>query len=393
MSAEDISNIEQFAENMKKQIGRVYTLEEFSASKPIYRQDYFNTQATRDAIRHFVDGIGDTNPLYRDRYYARKTKYGCLIAPPNFLQTISYSEHPEGIPISIGGVLSGSEWEWFRPVCEGDEFSYRVVCPSDIQLKASRSAGKLVILYQTGDLIRQGGDLIASYRSWIIYTKRRTNIGQSTIISNVKLPEYSTEDLNKIYTAQDNEIVRGAVPRYWEDVEVGDELPPVVRGPYTVSEKYAWFVGKGNPPICMSDRLSRLVVEQSGSKYVYDPDRGATFFGASFTGRPMQRIHDAGAQRDAWHNLVLTNWMGDDGFLWKSKMSVRGFNRLGDTTWCKAKIIRKYCDNAKYCVDVECWGENQRSEVTMPGSATVILPSRENGPVIYPEPQKITWKM
>ena len=27
---------------------------------------YFNTQATKDSIRHFADGIGDTNPLFKD---------------------------------------------------------------------------------------------------------------------------------------------------------------------------------------------------------------------------------------------------------------------------------------------------------------------------------------
>jgi len=46
--------------------------------------------------------------------------------------------------------------------------------------------------------------------------------------------------------------------------------------------------------------------------------------------------------------------------------------------------MRKYMDGMKCCVDVECWGENQRGEVTVPGKATVILPSREHGPVIYP---------
>jgi hypothetical protein len=84
--------------------------------------------------------------------------------------------------------------------------------------------------------------------------------------------------------------------------------------------------------------------------------------------------------------MVFTNWMGDDGFLWKLRTELRGLNIHGDTTWCKAKVIRKYCDNGKYCVDAECWAENQRGEVTMPGTATVILPSREHGPVVYPEP-------
>jgi len=35
-------------------------------------RNIFNTEATKDAIRHFVDGIGDTNPLWRDEEYAKK---------------------------------------------------------------------------------------------------------------------------------------------------------------------------------------------------------------------------------------------------------------------------------------------------------------------------------
>ena len=45
---------------------------------------HLNTQATRDTIRHFCEGIGDMNPLYRDPEYAKKTKYQKIIAPPCF---------------------------------------------------------------------------------------------------------------------------------------------------------------------------------------------------------------------------------------------------------------------------------------------------------------------
>jgi hypothetical protein len=85
--------------------------------------------------------------------------------------------------------------------------------------------------------------------------------------------------------------------------------------------------------------------------------------------------------------MVLTNWIGDDGFLWKSRAEVRGFNLEGDVTWCKGRVTKKYVQNGRYCVDINCWCENQRHEVTMPGEGTVILPSREHGAVIYPEPE------
>jgi hypothetical protein len=41
----------------------------------------FNELASKDAIRHFCDGIGDPNPLFRDEEYAKKTRYGSIVAP------------------------------------------------------------------------------------------------------------------------------------------------------------------------------------------------------------------------------------------------------------------------------------------------------------------------
>ena len=59
---------------------------------------------------------------------------------------------------------------------------------------------------------------------------------------------------------------------------------------------------------------------------------------------------------------------------------------MGDTTWVKGKIINKYCDGGKYCVDIDIQNINQNGVVTIRGTGTIILPSREHGPVVYPEP-------
>ena len=41
-----------------------------------------------------------------------------------------------------------------------------------------------------------------------------------------KVPVYTKKEIEEIYNAQDAEEIRGANPRYWEDVKVGDELEP-----------------------------------------------------------------------------------------------------------------------------------------------------------------------
>ena len=64
-----------------------------------YGVGLFNEFASRDAIRHFCQGIGDPNPLYQDESYARQTKYGTIIAPPCFLYSVYWcSGRTGGLP-------------------------------------------------------------------------------------------------------------------------------------------------------------------------------------------------------------------------------------------------------------------------------------------------------
>ncbi len=86
--------------------------------------------------------------------------------------------------------------------------------------------------------------------------------------------------------------------------------------------------------------------------------------------------YDYGCQRISWLGNLVTNWMGDDGFLKKLRAELRRFNVIGDTTWLKGKVTNKYIEDDEHLVDIECWAENQRGEVTMPGTATVRLPSK-----------------
>jgi hypothetical protein len=88
--------------------------------------------------------------------------------------------------------------------------------------------------------------------------------------------------------------------------------------------------------------------------------------------------YDYGHQRISWLGNLLTNWMGDDGFLVRLYAELRLFNVYEDTTWLKGKVTRKYVtEEGEPRVDIGCWGENQRGEITLPGRATVALPSQD----------------
>ena len=190
------------------------------------------------------------------------------------------------------------------------------------------------------------------------------------------------------------ERARGSEPRWWDDVEEGDEVGPLVKGPLTVTDMICWHVGMGMglygvKPLRLGWR-NRLRVPR--------------FFHKDDLGVPdvLQRVHwdpayarkagnpttfDYGRMRETWLIHLCTDWMGDDAWLWKLDCQFRRFNYVGDTHWMRGRVIRKtLVDGDRPAVELDLAGENQRGEVTTPGHATILLPSREHGPVRLPEP-------
>jgi hypothetical protein len=347
-----------------------------------------NTEVTRDSIKHFVDAIGDLNPLFRDREYAKKTKYGCLIAPPTILYTMGYGSYPDPPeyppPQEFTMLYAGDEYEWYSPISEGDEIDWKTTFPTDIQVKQTKAIGPVAFLYGRHEFFRhKGGVPLATCNFWDLTFKGDLYGGFAE--KPFEKPKYTEDFIKEVYAAQDSELVRGAEPRYWEDVEVGEELTPVVRGPLTVTDTVAWIKGGCGEPYFCSNRLYRFIYDHSGWG-TYDPDlKVYKNFHEDMFSRGGGRF---GSQRTSWIDMVLTNWVGDEGFVWKLRSEHRrrggGF---GDVFYCKAKVTKKYAEEGKYCVDIECWIEDQRGVVILPARATVLLPSREHGPVIYPSPR------
>jgi hypothetical protein len=60
---------------------------------------------------------------------------------------------------------------------------------------------------------------------------------------------------------------------------------------------------------------------------------------------------------------------------------------VGDTQWLAGTVVRKYvAPGNRPAVDLDIGCTNQRGEVTTPGHATILLPSRTHGPVRLPDP-------
>ena len=178
------------------------------------------------------------------------------------------------------------------------------------------------------------------------------------------------------------EKARGGLTRYFEDTNIGDELDPVIRGPLSLQDVSAFLVGTGR-----SSAHGVLLREalRHPDHFFRNPEAGG---GLEYTGIGHLRdsvaeavgvpgAYDYGPQRVSWMGTLVTNWMGDDAFLKRLRVECRRFNVYGDTQWCKGRVIGKRIHDGAPLVDLEIWAENQRGEVTAPGQATVMLPSRD----------------
>jgi hypothetical protein len=214
-------------------------------------------------------------------------------------------------------------------------------------------------------------------KGWNVFAERDAS-KVSGKYSEITRTTYSQEDLKKIENDYDREEIRGAKPRYWEDVKVGDELTPVVKGPLSMADIICWLMGGGTPYLkahgfALAYRRRHPKIQMDGKDVV----EAVHFDEGTAQEVGINYAYDYGAQRISWLGHLLTNWIGDDGFLKRLQAKLVGFNVVGDTTWCKGKVIKKYEIEEECYVDCQVWGENQRKKMTVSGKATIVLPSKD----------------
>ncbi len=86
--------------------------------------------------------------------------------------------------------------------------------------------------------------------------------------------------------------------------------------------------------------------------------------------------YDYGPERCSWLTHQVTNWMGDEGFLSKSKSQIRRHNPDGDAIVISAVVTRKFVENGKHYVEISQKAETHRGELSASGVSIVELPSR-----------------
>nr|HID58805.1 acyl dehydratase [Desulfobacterales bacterium] len=344
----------------------------------------FNKTVSYEAIRNYVNGIGDNNPLYRDEEYAKKTRYRSLIAPPNWLYSVFPTWVLQGLP-GIHAFHSGNDWVFYRPIFLNDRITAECKF-TGFDVKPSKFSGKTVFEYQRATFFNKKGEVVAKTDLWIVRAERHTARKKGKY-SNIELPHpWTEEELNKVDEDVLAEEIRGSNTRYWEDVNVGDELTPVVKGPFGLTDMIAYCVGAAPVQIAAHGVQLRLYKKHPAWGFrdpltsAWEPVYGVHYNKAAANAIGNPYPYDVGAQRHGWLINLITNWMGDEGWLKRSYAEYRRFVYHSDVVWFRGRVTRKYIDeDGEHCVDIETSGVNQRGENTMPGVSTVVLPSREDG--------------
>lgn len=341
-------------------------------------------EATRDNIRHYAHGIGDDNPLWCDPAYAAQTQYGGIIALPSFLFATNriVSGYVGGLA-GVHAMWSGANWTWHKVVRRNDEIRTEAYL-KDLIEHDTRFAGRAVQQIYHVDFFNQEGDKVAEADSWCFRTERDHAREKGTKYKEVRSRgprQYTDEELQAAYNLYRNEEIRGAVPRYWEDVNEGDELPVMFKGPMTVTGFIAYAQGWGGLYIRANKMAWKLIDAHPGvgikNRFGIPDVPERVHWEEDFAlevGAPG--AYDYGPERTSWLTHQLTNWMGDDGFLHKTTCQVRRHNPEGDMLFIHGKVKRKFVEDGKHLVEIEQEARNQDDELSAVGTGIIVLPSK-----------------
>ncbi|MFN4309591.1 MAG: MaoC family dehydratase [Ferrovibrio sp.] len=118
---------------------------------------------TLEAIQKYCRSVGDMNPLYFDELYAKKSRFGGIVAPPAIHILLMFACTPNDDWMrSPGTVNAGQSWSYNIPARPDDTIH--------LQARALDKFIKRERLFVIHDNVftNQNGEVICSGRGWTI---------------------------------------------------------------------------------------------------------------------------------------------------------------------------------------------------------------------------------
>ena len=354
-------------------------------------------------IRRWVHAMHYPNLLHFDRHYAAEGRYGRLVAPQSF--PIVMDDGHGSAPACVGKIpeshllFAGDEW-WFEDVkVFGGDWLSNTRIPFDYTVK---NTGFGPTCFQRGDNFyrNQHGQLIAKQRSTALRYSAKAG-GAMVNPADFDDPAWSDEDLAALEERKFAWIqmlhALGHKERWWDDVQVGDQLPERVFGPHTIASfTTEWraylfttwgtldrreldlealgftkeMAGHENDP-----HMERINPTLTDGAY-YGPSRGHLF--PKYARKiGMPRGYGYGASLGAWVTDYLAGWAGEWGMVVHSIANYRGPALTGDITIQTAEVTEKSVDEqGRHLVHVKHLMKNQQGKTMVTGTAEIALPKK-----------------
>jgi hypothetical protein len=371
--------------------------------KPITSSTLREPLANND-IRRWAHAMHYPNLLHYDPAYAAASRWGKLVAPQSF--PIVVDDGHGSAPACVGRIpnshllFGGDEW-WFypTPVSGGDSIANERI-PFDYAVKETKFAGPTC--FQRGDNFyrNQRGELIAKQRSTSIRYLAHVG-GENVNMADAEEPIWTDKEIEALEERKFSWIKMlhdlGHKERWWDDVNVGDELPERVFGPHSVAsfttEWRAYIVNTwGTINLRKLDLLALgFTPEMAGHENdpdvqkvnpeitdgaYYGPSRGHLFpRWARRIGMP--RAYGYGASMGAWVTDYFAGWAGEHGMVVHSVANYRGPALSADITIQTGEVVDKSVDpEGRHIVQVRHKMANQKGTTMATAMAEIQLPKR-----------------
>jgi acyl dehydratase len=365
-----------------------------------YSPKQHNERSSSDSFRHFARAYGDDNPLFNDPFYAEASSWGTPIAPPVYpfsagiWRDTNWSEAERALMKSgdplrgIGQYMCGERWVFPKPIRAGDVL-WMTQALHSAELKESTFGGGTGALLSHRVSWEDEAGAPYAFRFLDYWHADREKSRKAGKNRNLELPHYTDEDMARYEALWDAETRRGSTPLSIDEVQVGEDLGTIAKGPMGTTELVAWHVGVGWGHF--GGGASRIGYENrkrvpgfytrttmgtwdSAQRCHWDDEW------AQRMGHPL--AYDYGVMRTNWMVNLVTNWMGDDAWIWTISTAIRKFNYSGDFHLVSGTV--REVDKATNTVTVDAWGENQRGERTCDARMVVILPPAGGGHAVIP---------
>jgi hypothetical protein len=139
---------------------------------------------------------------------------------------------------------------------------------------------------------------------------------------------------------------------YFEDFTEGQKFPVVTKGPMMVGHQVRW----------------------AGACDNYESEFHHDEYVAKAAGLPGILL--SGPLMASYLLTTVTQWLGRNARLVSFSDQNRGSTMPRDLAYLHGGVKRKYEENGEALMELECWIENQRGEITTPGGAVAALPRR-----------------